>query len=83
MHAAVAQACEDLGLPVRRMPSRASHDAARLAPVAPAGMVFIRCKDGKSHAFEEWADLDDIAAAHVHMEGNANVGKIALDVRSG
>ena len=28
-------------------------------------------------------DLDDIAAAHVHMEGNANVGKIALDVRSG
>lgn len=62
MHAAVAQACEDLGLPVRRMPSRASHDAARLAPVAPAGMVFIRCKDGKSHAFEEWATLDDIAA---------------------
>ena len=28
-------------------------------------------------------DLDDIAAAHVHMEGNANVGKIALDVRTG
>ena len=28
-------------------------------------------------------DLDDIAAAHAHMEGNANVGKIALDVRPG
>ena len=62
MHAAVAQACEDLGVPVRRMPSRASHDAARLGPVAPAGMVFIRCKGGKSHASDEWADLDDIAA---------------------
>ena len=60
MQGAVAQACEDLGFPVRRLPSRASHDAARLAPVAPAGMVFIRCKEGRSHCPEEWADLDDV-----------------------
>ena len=60
MQDAVAGALRDLGLPERRLPSRASHDAARLAPVAPAGMVFIRCKDGKSHCPEEWADLDDI-----------------------
>ncbi len=60
MQEAVSQACESLGLPVMKMPSRASHDAARLAPVAPAGMVFIRCKEGRSHASEEWASIGDI-----------------------
>ncbi len=62
MRAVVAQACDDLAMPYRYLPSRASHDAARLAPVAPAGMVFIRCKDGRSHCPEEWADINDIVA---------------------
>ncbi|MBP1844810.1 N-carbamoyl-L-amino-acid hydrolase [Rhizobium petrolearium] len=45
----------------RRMVSGAGHDAAFLAKVAPAAMVFIACRDGRSHTPEEWADNDDIA----------------------
>jgi N-carbamoyl-L-amino-acid hydrolase len=56
----VAQACKELDLPVFHLPSRASHDAARLAHIMPVGMVFIPCKDGKSHTPDEWAELDDI-----------------------
>ena len=61
MQEAVSQACTSLGFPVKKMPSRASHDAARLAPIFPAGVIFIRCKEGRSHASEEWASLEDIA----------------------
>ncbi|MBM3940765.1 MAG: Zn-dependent hydrolase [SAR202 cluster bacterium] len=61
MQAAVAQACDDLGQPFMHLPSRASHDAARLAPIAPVGMVFIPCKDGRSHCPEEWAEMRHIA----------------------
>ena len=74
MRNAVAQACDDLAVPYRYLPSRASHDAARLAPIAPAGMVFIRCKDGRSHCPEEWADMDDI------VEGTRVLGQALLRV---
>jgi len=56
----VKSAFSDLGVPIRQLPSRASHDAARIAPITPAGMVFIRCLEGKSHCPEEWASMDDI-----------------------
>jgi beta-ureidopropionase / N-carbamoyl-L-amino-acid hydrolase len=42
--------------------SGAGHDAAFLAQVAPVAMVFVPCRDGKSHTPEEWADRDAIAA---------------------
>lgn len=45
----------------RRMVSGAGHDAAFVARVAPAAMVFIPCREGRSHAPEEWAENDDIA----------------------
>ena len=54
-------AAADVGATTRRMVSGAGHDAAFLARVAPAAMVFIRCTGGRSHAPEEWADIDDIA----------------------
>ena len=60
MQDAVTQACDDLGIAYLRLPSRASHDAARLAPIANVGMVFIPCKDGRSHCPEEWAELGQI-----------------------
>ncbi|WP_117193275.1 Zn-dependent hydrolase [Rhizobium terrae] len=50
-----------IGASSRRMVSGAGHDAAFLAKVAPAAMVFIPCRDGRSHAPEEWAENDDIA----------------------
>jgi N-carbamoyl-L-amino-acid hydrolase len=42
--------------------SGAGHDAAFVARFAPAAMLFIPCRDGKSHAPEEWAEPDAIAA---------------------
>jgi N-carbamoyl-L-amino-acid hydrolase len=49
-----------IGATSRPMVSGAGHDAAFLAKAAPAAMVFIACKDGRSHAAEEWAENDDI-----------------------
>lgn len=45
----------------RRMASGAGHDAAFLSRISRAGMVFVPCKEGRSHASEEWADTADIA----------------------
>lgn len=64
--AAVAGAAEALGMPFRRMASGAGHDAANIARVAPAGMVFVPCHGGVSHHPAENADEADlIAGAHV------------------
>jgi acetylornithine deacetylase/succinyl-diaminopimelate desuccinylase-like protein len=50
-----------LGVSFCVMPSGAGHDAAYIAGIAPAGMVFVPCRGGVSHAPEEWSDADDIA----------------------
>ena len=52
---------EALGARHRTMASGAGHDAAWLARVTRAGMIFIPCVGGRSHAPEEWAEIDDIA----------------------
>jgi N-carbamoyl-L-amino-acid hydrolase len=49
-----------IGATTRPMVSGAGHDAAFLAKVAPAAMIFIASKDGRSHAAEEWSENDDI-----------------------
>ena len=46
---AVTQAADTCSLSARRMVSGAGHDSVYLSSVAPAGMVFIPCKDGLSH----------------------------------
>jgi beta-ureidopropionase / N-carbamoyl-L-amino-acid hydrolase len=43
------------------MVSGAGHDAAYLSRVAPAAMVFIPCREGRSHTADEWAENDAIA----------------------
>ncbi|MCY4582054.1 MAG: Zn-dependent hydrolase [Chloroflexi bacterium] len=65
----VAESAESLRLRTLHLPSRASHDAARLAPVAPVGMVFIPCRDGRSHCPEEWAELDAIVTGTQRLGG--------------
>ncbi|MBW6422138.1 Zn-dependent hydrolase [Rhizobium sp. XQZ8] len=50
-----------LGSTSRRMVSGAGHDAAYISRVAPAAMVFIACREGRSHTAEEWAENDAIA----------------------
>lgn len=46
---------EALGLSCMEMASGAGHDMAFISRVAPASMVFIPCKGGRSHTPEEWA----------------------------
>ncbi len=53
---AIEAAARSLGLPVKRMPSGAGHDAQILAAVTDAGMVFIPSQGGRSHRPDEWSD---------------------------
>ena len=59
---AVARAATKLGYSNMPAVSGAGHDAVYMAKLAPAGMIFIPCKDGLSHNEEESAEPDDLAA---------------------
>lgn len=45
----VSEAIQACGLEPLRLPSGAGHDAMVMAERWPAGMIFVRCKDGISH----------------------------------
>lgn len=62
LRAALRQCAHDLGLGEMDLPSGAGHDAAFMSRIAPSAMVFVPCRKGKSHAPEEWADREAIAA---------------------
>jgi len=53
-------ALRDLGLEPVELVSMAGHDANQLARIVPAGMIFIRCKEGRSHCPEEESKIEDI-----------------------
>jgi N-carbamoyl-L-amino-acid hydrolase len=57
----LTQTCEALGLPTQLLPSGAGHDTNHIAVLAPAGMVFIPSRGGRSHCPEEWSDIEAIA----------------------
>ena len=44
-----------------RLPSGAGHDGVFVARLAPMGMIFVPCREGRSHAPEEWAEPGDCA----------------------
>jgi allantoate deiminase len=46
-----------------RLPSGAGHDAAMLASIVPATMLFVRCRGGISHNPAESVEEADVAAA--------------------
>ena len=54
-------ACDAAGASHRRMASGAGHDTAFMAKVTRAAMIFVPCLGGRSHAPEEFAEIDDIA----------------------
>jgi beta-ureidopropionase / N-carbamoyl-L-amino-acid hydrolase len=59
----LARGAQALGLPERRLPSAASHDAAAFAAAGvPTGMIFIR-NDHGSHNPKESMELDDFMKA--------------------
>jgi N-carbamoyl-L-amino-acid hydrolase len=59
---AVGRAAEKLGYSNMRAVSGAGHDAIYMAQLAPAGMIFIPCKDGISHNEIEEAKPEHITA---------------------
>ena len=64
--AAVQKAAESLGYSNMPAVSGAGHDAVYMARLAPAGMIFIPCKDGISHN-----EIED--AKPEHIEAGCNV----------
>ncbi len=56
----VAGVCGELGLPVKRMISRAYHDTLFMAQVCPATMLFIPCRGGYSHRPDEYSSPEQI-----------------------
>ena len=60
--AAVAKAAKELGYSNMPAVSGAGHDAVYMARLAPAGMIFIPCKDGISHNEIEDAKPEHITA---------------------
>ena len=59
----LAEAIEAAGLPVKRMPSGAGHDAMVMAARMPAAMLFVRSPGGVSHHPEEAVLEEDVEAA--------------------
>ena len=55
------QVCRELGIPNRRLVSRAYHDSLFMARLCPTTMIFIPCRNGWSHRPEEYASPDHIA----------------------
>jgi beta-ureidopropionase / N-carbamoyl-L-amino-acid hydrolase len=62
LRASLRRGARDLGLGDIDLASGAGHDAVYMSRICPSAMVFIPCRAGKSHAPEEWADREAIAA---------------------
>jgi N-carbamoyl-L-amino-acid hydrolase len=73
---AVRKAADRLGYSTMDVVSGAGHDAIYVARLAPAGMIFVPCKDGISHNEIEDAQPD-------HLEAGCNVLLHAMLDRAG
>ena len=57
---AILAATKELGCAYMRLPAMAGHDAQVIGRVAPAGMIFVPSKDGRSHSPLEFTADDEI-----------------------
>jgi beta-ureidopropionase / N-carbamoyl-L-amino-acid hydrolase len=62
LRAVLHECADELGLIAADLASGAGHDTAFMSRLCPSAMVFVPCRNGKSHAPEEWADRDAIGA---------------------
>jgi N-carbamoyl-L-amino-acid hydrolase len=58
---ALSESCRELELEYLSMVRRAYHDSLFMSRIAPAGMLFIPCREGYSHRPDEYASPEDIA----------------------
>ena len=61
VRAALSDSCREHGFQFLEMVSRAYHDSLFISRIAPAGMLFIPCRNGYSHRPDEFASPEDIA----------------------
>jgi N-carbamoyl-L-amino-acid hydrolase len=73
---AVRKAADKLGYSTMDVVSGAGHDAIYVARLAPAGMIFVPCKDGISHN-----EIEDAQPAH--LEAGCNLLLHAMLERAG
>ncbi len=64
---ALRQACERTANAHMAIASGAGHDAMHIAAIAPMGMIFIPCQDGRSHCAEEWSEPQQVATGAAVM----------------
>jgi allantoate deiminase len=74
----LAEAVEAAGLPVKRMPSGAGHDAMVMAPRVPTAMLFLRSPGGISHHPAEAVREEDVEAA-LHV-GRKFLQRLAAEI---
>ncbi|MBR1221632.1 Zn-dependent hydrolase [Bradyrhizobium sp. U87765 SZCCT0131] len=55
------RAADKLGHSTMSLASGAGHDAAFVSRIGPSAMLFIPCREGKSHCPEEWAEPEALA----------------------
>jgi ureidoglycolate amidohydrolase len=55
-----AAVCKQLGVPHKKMISRAYHDTLFMAQICPSTMIFIPCRDGVSHRPDEYSSPEQI-----------------------
>jgi N-carbamoyl-L-amino-acid hydrolase len=80
LQAVLARSATTLDLSSKFMASGAGHDMAFISQVAPAAMVFIPCKDGRSHTPEEWASAQAVTAGtEVLLEAVLAVDRVTSD----
>ena len=71
------KACDTVGASHRRLASGAGHDTAWLSKVAPAAMIFVPSRGGRSHAPDEWTENSEITlGAAVLYEAVLSLDKI-------
>lgn len=58
----LGRSAEKLGYSTTNLASGAGHDAAFMSHVGPSAMLFIPCRNGKSHTPEEWSEPAQLAA---------------------
>ena len=69
LSALLARAVEERGFDVHQLPSGAGHDAAQMAVLTTAAMLFVRCREGISHNPEESVTEEDVGVAIDVMRG--------------
>ena len=60
VRAAMTEALAQLGLASISLPSGAGHDTVQMAPLGPAGMLFVPSAGGRSHCPEEWTSPEQL-----------------------